>query len=92
MRSAADNAHQRSAPPKVVGIVAVALQASGLKGARILDPGAGTGGKFTETLARQLEGFDVVVVEPYHAIRESLCKIELLRVEVPQGRPLRKKF
>ena len=84
VKAAAYDAHRPSYPPKAVGSLLQHLQVTGLKGARILDLGAGTG-KFTEILTKQEENFQIFAVEPHDAMRQELCNKELPGVKVLKG-------
>ncbi|KAI5299248.1 S-methyl-5-thioribose-1-phosphate isomerase, partial [Ascosphaera pollenicola] len=63
--------YRPSFPAKPVQALLAGLQVSGVRRARIIDLGAGTG-KFTEVLARREEGFGIVAVEPHDDMRRQL--------------------
>ena len=60
------------------------LQIQGLKGARVLDLGAGTG-KFTELLADRVEEYKIIAIEPHDHMRSELERKRLKNVKVSKG-------
>lgn len=78
------DAHRPSYPPSAIESLLTNLHVSGLRGACLLDLGAGTG-KFTELLAERDEEFDIVAVEPHEGMRRELERKGLSRVRVLEG-------
>ena len=76
--------HRPSFPPLAVDGLLEKLQMKGLKNARLLDLGAGTG-KFTELLSKREEDFDIIAVEPHESMRDQLAKKTLRNVEIVAG-------
>lgn len=74
--SAYDN-HRPSYPSEVVDDLLVKLQVKGIKNARIVDLGAGTG-KFSQLLAERDEEFEIVAVEPHEEMRKE-CEAKKLK-------------
>ncbi|EXJ71051.1 uncharacterized protein A1O5_06044 [Cladophialophora psammophila CBS 110553] len=83
--AAAYDAHRPSYPDEAVQRLLQACEVAGVKGAKIADLAAGTG-KFTETLARRPEEYDIVAVEPHDGMRSQLEQKSLPRVQVLKGR------
>lgn len=73
-----------SYPSEAVDSLLKHLQIDGLKGARIVDLGAGTG-IFTKLLANRHEGFEIFAVEPHADMRAELEKKGLKNVKVVEG-------
>ncbi|KAK3167943.1 hypothetical protein OEA41_004389 [Lepraria neglecta] len=73
-----------SYPSEAVDSLLKHLQVDGLKGARIVDLGAGTG-IFTKLLANRDEGFEIYAVEPHANMRAELEKKRLKGVKVMEG-------
>ena len=73
-----------SYPSEAVDSLLKHLQVDGLKGARIVDLGAGTG-IFTKLLANRDEGFEIYAVEPHADMRAELEKKRLKGVKVMEG-------
>ncbi|KAL5611541.1 hypothetical protein BROUX41_000872 [Berkeleyomyces rouxiae] len=60
------------------------LNLTGKKGAKILEIAAGTG-KFTESLVRRPEGFEIIAVEPVDGMRKQLELKQLANVSTLAG-------
>ena len=73
-----------SYPSEAVDSLLKHMQVDGLKGARIVDLGAGTG-IFTKLLADRDEGFEIFAVEPHADMRAELEKKRLKGVKVVDG-------
>jgi ubiquinone/menaquinone biosynthesis C-methylase UbiE len=73
-----------SYPSEAVDSLLKYMQVDGLKGARIVDLGAGTG-IFTKLLADRDEGFEIFAVEPHADMRAELVKKGLKGVKVVDG-------
>lgn len=73
--------HRPTYPAAAVEKLLSNLHVAGEKGARIIDVGAGTG-KFTESLARREEGFEILAVEPHTDLRKILVEKKLDNVTV----------
>lgn len=78
------NMHRPTYPEHGVEALLKQLRVSGLKGARIIDLGAGTG-IFTRMLAGREESFEIVAVEPHDEMRAQLEKRRLINVTVLKG-------
>ena len=78
------DAHRPSFPQPAVESLLTNLRVSGVKGACILDLGAGTG-KFTELLAQRDEGFEIIAVEPHGGMRKELERKGLRGVKLMEG-------
>ncbi len=76
--------HRPSYPLDVVDALLARLQVKGVRSARIVDLGAGTG-KFTELLAARDEKYNVVAVEPHEEMRRVLNTKRLSTVDVMDG-------
>ena len=76
--------YRPSYPAEAVDSLLTHLQVSGLKGARVVDLGAGTG-IFTKLLADRDEAFDITAVEPHADMRAELSKKKLKGVRVLDG-------
>lgn len=73
-----------SYPSDTVDDLLAKLQVKGVKNARIVDLGAGTG-KFSQLLADRHEEFEIVAVEPHEEMRRE-CEAKKLRgVRVVDG-------
>lgn len=73
-----------SYPAATVDDLLAKLQVKGLKEARIVDLGAGTG-KFTELLASRDEEYEVTAVEPHAEMRKQCEGKKLRGVTVMEG-------
>ena len=82
--ASAYDTHRPSYPTNALESLLQHLLVKDLRGARLLDLGAGTG-KLTEILARRDEGFEITAVEPHDAMREELRKKGLRKVRVLEG-------
>lgn len=78
------DAHRPSFPPASVDVLLDNLRVRGMKGATVVDLGAGTG-KMTEILAKREEQFNVIAVEPHQDMRAVLEKKQLPGVRVVDG-------
>ena len=76
--------YRPSYPTKAVSSFLLALKVKGVEGARIIDLGAGTG-KFTQILAEQEEGYEILAIEPHSAMRSELVRKGLERVQIRRG-------
>ena len=76
--------HRPSYPPSAVSALLAHLRVSGVRNAKIVDIGAGTG-KFTELLANREEEFEIVAVEPHERMRRELERKGLRGVSVVDG-------
>ena len=63
--------YRPSYPDEAVSQLLESLHVAGRKGATVLDLAAGTG-KFTESLARRPEGYNIIAVEPHDGMRRVL--------------------
>lgn len=82
--SAIYDLHRPSYPAEAVESLLRSLKVSGIKKARLLDLGAGTG-KFTELLAGREEEYEILAVEPHPNMRAELARKNLPRVNVVEG-------
>lgn len=73
--------HRPSYPQSAVSALLSALKISGVRGARIIDLGAGTG-KFTEILAARDEEYETLAIEPHEGMRKQLVSKQLQGVTV----------
>ena len=78
------DAHRPSYPQEAVDDLLAKLQIKGIKNARIIDLGAGTG-KLTQLLAAQDEEYEIVAVEPHEKMRRACEAKKLSRVKVVDG-------
>ena len=62
--------HRPSYEPEAVEDLVVKLQIKGIKNARIIEVGAGTG-KFSELLAKRDEKYEIIAVEPHEGMRKE---------------------
>ncbi|KAL8971504.1 MAG: hypothetical protein Q9183_001030 [Haloplaca sp. 2 TL-2023] len=76
--------YRPSYPQEAVDDLLAKLQIKGLKNARIVDLGAGTG-KFTEILADRDEGYEVMAVEPHEQMKSQLDRKHLNGVRIVDG-------
>ncbi|KAL8914647.1 MAG: hypothetical protein Q9171_000828 [Xanthocarpia ochracea] len=76
--------HRPSYPLEVLDALLARLQVKGVRSARIIDLGAGTG-KFTELLVARDEKYHVVAVEPHDDMRRVLSAKRLSTVDVVDG-------
>ena len=76
--------YRPSYPQEAVEDLLAKLQIKGLKNARIVDLGAGTG-KFTETLADRDEAYEVMAVEPHEQMKSQLDRKHLNGIRVVKG-------
>ncbi|KAL8723644.1 MAG: hypothetical protein Q9225_000087 [Loekoesia sp. 1 TL-2023] len=76
--------HRPSYPQEAVDDLLAKLQVKGIKNARIVELGAGTG-KFSELLAARDEKYEVVAVEPHEKMRRECEAKKLNRVKVVDG-------
>ena len=82
--SATYDLHRPSYPVEAVESLLRSLNVSGMKNARLLDLGAGTG-KFTEILAGREETYEILAVEPHPNMRAELARKNLPGVKVVEG-------
>lgn len=82
--ASAYDTHRPSYPGKAVSSFLSALKLKGIKGGRIIELGAGTG-KFTQILAEQEEGYEILAVEPHEAMRSELVEKRIKGVQVKHG-------
>lgn len=76
--------HRPSYPPEALDTLLTKVQVNGIKYARIIDLGAGTG-KFSELLANRNEEYEVIALEPHDEMRRQ-CEAKRLRgVKVVDG-------
>lgn len=80
------DSYRPSYPPNAVTSLLSSMHLTGTEGngARVLDLAAGTG-KFTELLAAREEGYEILAVEPYGEMRETLKGKGLQGVTVLDG-------
>ncbi|KAL8943650.1 MAG: hypothetical protein Q9216_000938 [Gyalolechia sp. 2 TL-2023] len=78
------DSNRPSYPSEAVDDLLAKLQIKGIKNARILDLGAGTG-KFSQLLAERDEDFEVLAIEPHQEMRKECEAKKLHAVEVVDG-------
>ncbi|KAK2797012.1 hypothetical protein FQN51_008873 [Onygenales sp. PD_10] len=76
--------HRPSYPPQAVSQLLSHLNVAGKQGAKVIDLAAGTG-KFTESLARREEGYEIFAVEPHDDMRGELERKKLANVVTIKG-------
>ena len=76
--------HRPSYPPQSVETLIQALNIADIKGARVLEIGAGTG-KFTSLLASRKEEFEIMATEPHADMRKVLQGKGFKGVKVMEG-------
>ncbi|CAG8955312.1 hypothetical protein HYFRA_00011294 [Hymenoscyphus fraxineus] len=76
--------HRPSYPPQAVEKLLNHINLSGVKGARVIDLGSGTG-KLTEALSWRGEGYEILAIEPHEGMRGELEKKGLEGVSVRKG-------
>ena len=83
-RASAYDTHRPSYPGKAVSSFLSALKLKGVKGARLIELGAGTG-KFTQILAEREEGYEILAIEPHEAMRSELVEKRIKGVQIRHG-------
>lgn len=84
-KAAAYDQHRPTYSTTSVQLLLEQCRVAGLKHAKVLDLGAGTG-KFTELLAARDEEFEILIVEPHEGMRAQLEAKKLSRVTVRSGK------
>lgn len=83
-KAASYETYRPSYPLSAVCSLLQKLEIEGLKSARVVDLGAGTG-KFTEILASRDEQYEIIAVEPKDSMRGELQRKDLSNVKIMQG-------
>lgn len=76
--------HRPTYPMEAVDSLLSHLQIKDVKGAKVVDLGAGTG-KFTTLLAERRENYEILAIEPHEGMRKELESKRLKSVSVMAG-------
>ena len=84
-KSAAYDQYRPAYSDTITQLLLEKLGVNGKQGARIVDLAAGTG-KFTESLARRDEKYEIIAIEPHDQMRDVLSQKKLAGVKVMDGK------